>query len=69
MKKGRENTTFKKRKKEPDGSLCITSFQMTMEKTEINRCSVKCLSLFLKKYFNWKLITSQYCGGFRHTLT
>ena len=26
--------TFKKRKKEADGSLCITSFQVTMEKTQ-----------------------------------
>ena len=23
----------------------------------------------LKKYFNWSLITLQYCGGFCHTLT
>ena len=24
---------------------------------------------FLKIYFNWRLITLQYCGGFCHTLT
>ena len=34
MKKGRENMTFKKTKKELDGHLCIASFQMTMEKTQ-----------------------------------
>ena len=25
--------------------------------------------LFLKIYFNWRLITLQYCSGFCHTLT
>ena len=24
---------------------------------------------FLKIYFNWRLITLQYCSGFCHTLT
>ena len=28
-----------------------------------------CFIVFLIIYFNWRLITLQYCGGFLHTLT
>ena len=27
------------------------------------------LIYFLKNYFNWRLVTLQYCGGFCHTFT
>ena len=32
--------------------------------------TISCFSIFLKfNYFNWRLITLQYCSGFCHTLT
>ena len=48
---------------------------MVLEKTlesPSDRKEIKPLNSFLKNlfiYFNWRLITLQYCGGFCHTLT
>ena len=51
------------------GTLCIYKIICYWLYIYEERFSILFCPHFLKIYFNWRLVTSQYCGGFCHIFT